>query len=60
MTLPLEIARSVEDTRPAQYLAVIISVYDEAGCVGQVLSVLREDDRLKDIIVVADARLMGH
>lgn len=59
MTLPLEIARSVEDTRPAQYLAVIIPVYDEAGRVGQVLSVLREVDCLKEIIVVDDGSTDG-
>ena len=59
MTLPLEITRSVEDTRPAQYLAAIIPVYDEAGRVGQVLSVLREVDCLKEIIVVDDGSTDG-
>ena len=42
MELPQEIDRSMEDTRPAQVIAAIIPVYDEAERVGQVLSVLRE------------------
>lgn len=45
---------SMEDTRPIQSLAAIIPVYDEAGRVGQVLSVLREVACLKEIIVVDD------
>ena len=45
---------SIEDTRPIQSLAAIIPVYDEAGRVGQVLSVLREVACLKEIIVVND------
>jgi len=45
---------SMKVTRPIQTLAAIIPVYDEAGRVGQVLSVLREVACLKEIIVVDD------
>jgi glycosyltransferase involved in cell wall biosynthesis len=49
-----EIGRGLDDTRPIPYLAAIIPVYDEAGRVGQVLSVLREVACLNEIIVVDD------
>jgi glycosyltransferase involved in cell wall biosynthesis len=54
MTSLAEIGRGLEDTRPIPYLAAIIPVYDEAGRVGQVLSVLREVACLNEIIVVDD------
>ncbi len=54
MISQIENGRGLEDTRPIPYLAAIIPVYDEAGRVGQVLSVLREVPCLDEIVVVDD------
>lgn len=51
--------RGKEETQPIPYLAAIIPVYDEAGRVGQVLSILREVPSLNEIIVVDDGSTDG-
>ena len=50
---------SLEDTSPVRTIAVVIPVYNEAGRIGQVLSVLRKVTCLKEIIVVDDGSTDG-
>lgn len=49
----------MEDTSPVRTIAVVIPVFNEAGRIGQVLSVLREVACLKEIIVVDDGSTDG-